>query len=114
MTGGCAHPSVGKHSRTKGVCPSVLLVERVEEMGIAVRVGMAFGCVHWQAGPAFEASARKTLTSDELHQVLLRNCLEPIDLAKRFRIRVQRVSDWMSGRRKVPTLAVVAIEAMGL
>jgi hypothetical protein len=115
--GTCSNPAVGKEGRAKTAYFSDLLLKG-GRTGAFIFVGEEFGCVHWEPKPGLEndqETGKDRITPKELKQIMLRNKnMKPADLARKLNIRVQRVSDWIHGRRKVPPMAVVAMAAMGL
>ena len=114
--GACRHPSVGKRAGRHGSEADELVIEGVRSEA-RVYFGESFGCIHWQPqqGIARESGTAGTLVTPVILRGLMhRHKMKPVDLARRLHVRVQRVSDWLSGRRKVPELAVVAMSSMNL
>lgn len=115
--GTCNHPAVAKQSNLDNA-EADELVMKGGRSGAELFVGDVFGCVHWtpSSNPKEGIQIGQIQISPlALRKIMTRNKMKPIDLARQLGgIRIQRVSDWLNGRRKVPKLAVVAMFALDL
>lgn len=115
----CTHRYVGKRSMPVFHEVNALLLRSDRPAEVEVLVGKNFGCVHFSKGGGSTADAAKInyqVTPSTLRQILIDNNMKQVELARKLHVRPQRVSDWLAGRRgrKIPSLAVTALKAMGL
>ena len=83
---------------------------------LSVKTGCGFGCIRWRPklDPTTSIAGKPDITADELRGVMSRNNMKPADLARCLDVRVQRVSEWQRGYRKVPKMAVTLMKCKGL
>jgi DNA-binding transcriptional regulator YiaG len=117
--GACTNQYVGKRSTEKNNELDVLLLQgRRGGEGASIIVGRNFGCVHFHSKEKIskdEIKEKPQITPDDLRQIMKRKDMSQAELARHLNVTPQRVSDWLSNRRrrKIPSMASAALEAMG-
>jgi len=114
----CTHQSVGKRSRAELYDVNALLLRSDKPAEVEVFVGKNFGCIYFNDNRERKGMGKMHLqiTPDDLRQILKRRGWRQADLARKLNVTPQRMSDWLSAKRKrkIPSMASAALEAMGL
>ena len=109
--GRCVHPKMAP-ARRADVEDCLVVVPAPRD---GVRTGARFGCIHWElAEEVADCGGLSILSAEDLKALLAKRGMKPSELAAKLGVKRQRVSDWLTGHRDVPVLAVTALRAMGL
>lgn len=93
------------------------MVDEIDKIEFEIHMSKRFCCQHFEHKKSERESKnnrKEELTYHDIEYILAANNLTPKQLADLLHVSKQSVSDWKSGHRKVPALAVVAMDALGL